>query len=209
MFYIYEHRRLDNNQLFYIGKGKDNRAYSVKDRCPEWQNIYSEAGGRKVDIIFQHENEDVVLAYERFLIKTAVIWGEELTNKTFGGEGRSGIHRTEAQKEHLRKINTGKRHSIVTKNKLKQRNMDPNWVAKHSAATKAAINTDEVKQRHHEKQVTQYKPVIGTNLRTGEKIFLGYMSLDSRFDPTMIRACILGKNGRKQHQGYSWEYANP
>jgi hypothetical protein len=207
MFYIYEHRRLDNNNLFYIGKGKDDRAYSIKDRSAEWRQVYSEAGGRKIEIVFQHENEDVVLAYERFLIKTAIIWGEELVNKTFGGEGKSGRICSEAQKEHLRKINTGKHHSAATKAKLRQRSADPKWAAKHRAATKAAMDTDKTKQRHHEKQIAQYKPVIGTNIKTGEKIFLEYTSQDPRFDPTMIRACILGKNGRKQHKGYSWEYA--
>ena len=35
---VYQHRRLDDNTVFYIGIGKDaSRAYSKKQRNPYWK----------------------------------------------------------------------------------------------------------------------------------------------------------------------------
>lgn len=207
MFYVYEHRRLDTNQLFYIGKGRGNRAYSTKDRSNEWQKVCADAKGRKVEIIFQCNDEAVVLAYETFLIKTALIWGESLVNKTHGGEGKSGVNRTKAQKEHLRKLNLGKKHTDLTKTNLSKRFQNKFWAQKHLQASIAKSSTPEALALHKKKQKKQCIPVVGTNVETGEEIFLESMSQDARFDPGLIKKTILGKNGRTQHKGYKWRFA--
>ena len=41
-YYIYRHRRLDNNQIFYVGLGSTSnysRAYAKKGRNNWWKNI--------------------------------------------------------------------------------------------------------------------------------------------------------------------------
>lgn len=205
MFYIYEHRRLDNNQLFYIGKGKDQRAYSTKDRSPEWHKVCLEAGGRKVEIVFQCEDETVTLAFEKTQIKIAVIWGEKLVNKTHGGEGKSGVRRTEAQKEHLRQINLGKKHKTSTKLRLSKRFENKVWAHNHLQASLLKCSTLEAKALHQEKQKLQYKPVIGINIKTKEQVRLDFLSQDKRFDPSLIAKCC--NNQRKSHAGYSWQWA--
>ena len=50
------------------------------------------------------------------------------------------------------------------------------------------------------------KPVIGTNILTGEVIRLNSMSSDSRFDVRLISACCRGK--RQYHRNCRWEYDN-
>ncbi len=204
MFYVYQHRRKDNNEVFYIGKRHSGRAYSAKGRNDLWHATCAEANGYNVEIIFTCDDEDVILAYERFLIKTAVIWGDDLANKTYGGEGKSGILRTEEEKEHLRRINTGKRHSEATINKIKDLHKNPTWIANHKKRTLIGSNSEKARQKHHEKQKVQYKPVLGTNIETGEKLLLGFTSQDSRFNPSLIRRCCIGE--RKQHKGYAWQY---
>ena len=200
-FYVYFHRRLDNNEIFYVGKGQGNRAWSTKDRSSEWKAIHDRAGGFIVEIVSRWEEEWTALIMEKCWIKSHVLWHHELANKTYGGEGVSGKKRTQEQKEHLRKINMGKRHSETSKRKLRERSHDPKWVAKHREATIKASNTETAKLKHKEKQRSQYKPVVGTNIETGEKLYLEYSSQDMRFDPTRIRACCLKK--RKSHRGYT------
>jgi hypothetical protein len=42
--YVYAHRRLDTNEVFYIGKGSGRRASSKKSRPLRWQVIAEIAG---------------------------------------------------------------------------------------------------------------------------------------------------------------------
>lgn len=97
MSYIYQHIRLDNNQIFYIGiGGEDNspstnygRAYSHNSRNKHWHNIVNKVGF-KVEILFENLNwEDACLKeiefikqYGRMDLKTGI-----LVNMTEGGEG--------------------------------------------------------------------------------------------------------------------------
>lgn len=48
MHYVYRHIRLDTNQPFYIGIGRNShaRAHSKKNRNPYWHNIVNRAGYR-------------------------------------------------------------------------------------------------------------------------------------------------------------------
>lgn len=32
LYYVYEHWRLDKDECFYVGKGRGNRAYKMRDR---------------------------------------------------------------------------------------------------------------------------------------------------------------------------------
>lgn len=43
-FYVYGHYRNDTNQLFYVGKGKDRRAYAKKNRNKHWTLIADKYG---------------------------------------------------------------------------------------------------------------------------------------------------------------------
>lgn len=62
-FYIYFHRRLDNNRVFYIGKGssRSNRAYTKYGRSLEWNSIVN-SYGYEVEII--HDNLSNAQAFE-------------------------------------------------------------------------------------------------------------------------------------------------
>ena len=42
MFYVYEWVRPDYNLAFYVGKGKNNRAWSMSDRNKSTINIINE-----------------------------------------------------------------------------------------------------------------------------------------------------------------------
>ena len=102
-FYIYRHIRLDNNYIFYIGKGTTDdrkrteysyysRANESRGRSKWWLKIVKKAGYR-VDIMLESDNEVEILNKEIEFIK---LYGRlnnntgSLVNLTDGGEGGSG-----------------------------------------------------------------------------------------------------------------------
>lgn len=93
-FYVYVHRRKDNNAIFYVGKGKANRAYSRHDRNKHWRNIVSKCG-LSVEIVLGEVAEDEAHWHEIFLIGGLKACGVELSNYTLGGEGFAGAKHTQ------------------------------------------------------------------------------------------------------------------
>ena len=145
MAYVYSHIRLDNNNIFYIGIGKDNskyeRAYSTKNRNKHWIGINNTAA-IKVDILYDNISWEEACKKERDLI---LIHGRRdlkegtLVNMTDGGDGQinmsaetiekiratlsgkklSDRHKNNIRKTCLeRKINAGKSHTIESKLKM-------------------------------------------------------------------------------------------
>lgn len=90
--YIYRHRRLDNNQIFYVGVGSTKnykRAYYKHKRNVLWHNIVNKVG-YKVEILADNLTREVAYELEEFLI---LMYGRRnlglgtLTNMTDGGKG--------------------------------------------------------------------------------------------------------------------------
>lgn len=81
-FYVYQHRRLDDDSIFYIGKGSKNRAWSKHNRNHYWHNITSTVK-YIVEIIFYNLSEEKSLEIEKELIKSI----NPVANFTKGGDG--------------------------------------------------------------------------------------------------------------------------
>lgn len=97
-FYVYIHRRKDNNAIFYVGKGSGRRAYSKHDRNKHWRNI-ANGVGFDVEIILDSVAEHEAHFHEIFLIGGLLACGAKLANYTLGGEGFSGgSHTLETKK---------------------------------------------------------------------------------------------------------------
>jgi hypothetical protein len=75
--YVYLHRA-PNDDVFYVGKGKNNRAYS-KDRDPLWHHyLNTRCGGvHEVEIVKRFATEDDALELESDLI---ALFGESTVN---------------------------------------------------------------------------------------------------------------------------------
>lgn len=83
-YYVYVHR--DNNgQIFYVGKGRGDRAWS-KDHHPVWhQYVQSRCGGQyTVQIVSYHRSEDEALSVESDYISK---YGPQLVNWQNSGRG--------------------------------------------------------------------------------------------------------------------------
>lgn len=90
-FYTYIHRK-PNGCIFYVGKGKKQRAYSVHGRNPHWRGIYKKYGSFNVEIVDDNLVESQAFELEEFIISMIGIksQGGTLVNMTTGGEGASG-----------------------------------------------------------------------------------------------------------------------
>jgi hypothetical protein len=102
-FYVYEHRKATTGEVFYIGKGKDGRAWFTGNRKRHWINI-AKKHGVVVNIIqdglqewFAHELErDLIALHGRMDCGLG-----PLVNVTDGGEGTSGWKMPDMQRKNL------------------------------------------------------------------------------------------------------------
>ena len=85
-YYIYAHIRNDNNKIFYIGKGCNNRAYIQSNRSLYWKRIVSKYG-YNVKILLNDLSEEEAYKYEIFYIDIEKKKGNCEANFTIGGDG--------------------------------------------------------------------------------------------------------------------------
>lgn len=82
---VYRHRRLDNNEVFYIGIGNKRRPYSKRGRNKYWKNIVSKTE-YAVEILATNLSVNDACDLEMLLISE---YGRnKLANMTDGGEGQ-------------------------------------------------------------------------------------------------------------------------
>lgn len=84
LYYVYQHRRKDTNEIFYIGKGRGYRAWNRNSRNSYWNHIVSKHG-YTVEILKDFEDESEAYSLEVELIKNV----NPVANFTSGGEGGS------------------------------------------------------------------------------------------------------------------------
>lgn len=104
-YYVYLYYRLDTNEPFYVGKGHDDRCYHMHNRNEHFTNIVNSIPTAVV-IIKDNLTEVEAFYWEEELIRTLVFdygysidikgntsneKGYHLVNRTWGGEGCSGV----------------------------------------------------------------------------------------------------------------------
>lgn len=88
-YYVYFHRRLDNNQVFYVGMGNGYRLKAKSNRNRYWKNIVKKHGYivEKIEVNLPQEaakNREIywIKHFGRLDLKTG-----NLVNMTMGGDG--------------------------------------------------------------------------------------------------------------------------
>jgi hypothetical protein len=121
--YLYRHIRLDKDEPFYVGIGKEKtRCFQKAKRNRFWYNVVAKTN-YTVEILFDNISWEDACKKEQEFIK---LYGRKdlgtgtLCNLTIGGEGILGVVRTDEYREKLRQINTGKKMSEESVQKLKE-----------------------------------------------------------------------------------------
>jgi hypothetical protein len=85
-YYVYLHKRRDSKKVFYVGKGKDERATSTGGRNRYWNRIVKKDNGFLVEVVDNNLSNDDAYELEISVIKEIGL--ENLTNVSAGGDGQ-------------------------------------------------------------------------------------------------------------------------
>lgn len=118
-FYVYQHRRLDTNEVFYVGKGFGDRAHKKgkHKRSKHWCNIVNKHS-YVVEFVDTNLDEQTAFELEMFTIE---FYGRKdlglggLVNNTNGGEGASGAIRSVETKSKISAAKCGDKHPLFGK----------------------------------------------------------------------------------------------
>lgn len=159
-YYVYQHKRLKDDSIFYIGKGKGERFNSDVARNQYWNRIVRKDGGFKTEIIKDCLTNEEACELEIKLINEIGI--DNLSNLAEGGNGgntRKGFTEDEYQQWLKNKSNaqTGKtgwwkgkkrkEHSIKLKEKHLQGTYSYDWLKKPKSDEHKNSLSEAAKQR--------------------------------------------------------------
>lgn len=148
MAYVYQHRRNDTSEIFYIGIGKNkNRMYSTNNRNTHWYSIAKKAGYTTEIIEDNLSWEDAckreifwINHYGRFDLNEG-----SLTNMTNGGEGFAGNH-SEKTKNKMRKPKSEQAKLNMSKARL-GKSLSDEIKKNMSKAQLGRVVSDETKEK--------------------------------------------------------------
>lgn len=116
MYYVYLHKKL-NGEVFYVGKGKGNRAYSKHNRNPHWENVVKKHGFT-AEIVLADLQEWYAFELEKELISYYGLKSEggTLVNIVSGGGGNGNYVFTEEDRKLISQKNSGNGNGRADKN---------------------------------------------------------------------------------------------
>jgi hypothetical protein len=188
-YYVYCHRNPLTNEIFYIGKGKNQRAYNSQSRGKHWKNYVKKNGIPIVEILYKNLNEEQSLIIEKEMIDKLGrkdLGLGKLINETDGGDGISGLKHNDETKEKIKLSRIGKPSNNKGKT-WKQKNKRPVGFIRGEYKTrkdKGKKFTSEIKDKMKEvkgdidlnslrtnKQTSPFNPVT---IPLGDKDDLGH-----------------------------------
>lgn len=122
MILVYQHRRNDINEVFYVGIGRGNRPYSRSGRNSHWRNVVNKAG-YTVEILQSFESwEDACKEEKRLIAEYGRVDREQgaLVNKTDGGDGTLGMRHSETARKSMSNKRKGRKLSNYQKQRISE-----------------------------------------------------------------------------------------
>lgn len=152
-FYVYLHRRKTDNKVFYVGKGRGNRAKIKNGRNSKWKNVVNKHG-YTIEIVFDNLDEETAFAIEKDTILEFRYFGYDLCNFTSGGEGSTGMIMSEESRRKISIAKTGKIRSESHRKNLslaqKGKAKNPASVEKMRLSNTGKKQTEETKRKRSE-----------------------------------------------------------
>lgn len=111
---VYRHRRLDTNEVFYIGIGSIKRSKDKWSRSEMWYRTVKKAKGYSIEILAENLSLEDACELEIFLIQ---LYGRKnlkkgpLTNLSDGGETNTNLIMSDEHKRKISEANKGKQIS--------------------------------------------------------------------------------------------------
>lgn len=158
MAIVYQHKRKDTGEIFYVGIGKDeSRAYEY-GRNYLWQEVVDET---EYDIEITHRDiiYEEACSIEKYLI---AFWGRKnlrlgpLTNLTDGGDTTEGYKHTEDSKEKISNSLIGFKHSEESIQKIADSHRDVPLSTYHRYKISIG-NLNKPKSKEHRKSLSLTK----------------------------------------------------
>lgn len=116
IYYVYQHRRDDTGEIFYVGKGKGKRCFS-NNRNKHWKNITNKTS-YTIEIVHDNLPSEIACLVEIGLITKYKTQGLDLCNYTIGGEGTVGYKHSFSSKEIMSKNKKGRKLTQEHKDKI-------------------------------------------------------------------------------------------
>ncbi len=160
-YYVYAHINPLKNEIFYIGKGKDNRAYVKYNRSKWWKKTVNKYG-YIIDILEEELTEKQVIERERWYINRIGrkdLGKGPLVNMTDGGEGSEGYKYSKKTRKKMSNAKKGKKHSEETRKKMCQNNGKGNLGKKLSEETRKKMSESKKGNIPWNKGITKFKTV--------------------------------------------------
>jgi hypothetical protein len=199
-YYVYLHRRKDNNEVFYVGKGCNKRAWLSQGRNVHWRCI-AENYGFTVEIIESKLTSDDAIELEAETIKFYRDCKHDLCNLTHGG-GNTTFASSETRKK-VSAARTGKKASEATKEKLSVLNKGVPKSEESKLLAKRGRRLSIIKERR-----TKKKSVLCSNSKVFESITAATLWCRENGYPKASKSCIVGccKGKTKSAYSFTWEY---
>lgn len=198
MAIVYQHRRLDTNEIFYIGIGKtEKRAYERDGRNTYWHRVVKKYD-YIVEIAITDVSWEIACEIEKDYIKH---YGRKdlglgpLVNMTDGGQGTFGIiHSDESRKKMCKpkKITEKSQQARKKHGELIKGENNPMYGKKHSENAKEKMRI----------KVVQLDKITNNIIKIWDSLTDASKEFKTRV--THISAVCRGK--RKTAGGFKWKY---
>jgi len=173
MAYVYQHIRLDTNEVFYVGIGKEeSRSRSHKSRSTHWKYIVNKTR-YSIKIVAENISYEDALDLEKKLINSigrADLGKGPLVNKTDGGEGFLGYKNPESICPHCNKKGVGhvmKRWHFDNCAKISKR--EPEKIVECPHCGKIGSNNNGIMKRWHFDNCSEFTGKPNKNISEEQK----------------------------------------
>lgn len=112
-YYTYVHTRI-NGDVFYVGKGIGERAFSRSDRSIAWKEVVAGDRGYTAFIAAEWDTEEEAFSHEQALIAIYKSMGAKLVNQTSGGKGPKDYVQSEETRRKRAEISRGRKYGRET-----------------------------------------------------------------------------------------------